>query len=439
MGSRKIYIPLCGTVPGSCYAEPSGQNCGKGASVSEEKKLITLAIRDPEMEIERNRVIVRLPNSADYEPFNCDVLEECISIARDPETFHPISGAVTSLEPYPHIDVYRPYHCQWFRTVVTGHKGLDDTSGELFAETYKSGSRNGVPRTEVDKNERTDCKSYKIPPQEYDVLDNGIMVPGMEARAHLFFTDGKREKEVVCGKKYYRTCSITGGVVKEVRGDYDSTTIYYIVEVEGVLYACRASDHVDYEVGDWVFLMSAQDSCDLNCDLGQVEYSGEDDSALRSQTRILLNLINALREEHGVGRLSINTNLASAAQNHCKDMVSNSFIGHTGSDGSSSQERITATGYGMNAQEMGTGENLAKGFNDAESVFGGWLASPRHFANMIRPEFKETGFSVIRAKDGTVHWANTFGFTADAPEGSALDPAKSNYVIIPMKIGWEGA
>jgi uncharacterized protein YkwD len=59
----------------------------------------------------------------------------------------------------------------------------------------------------------------------------------------------------------------------------------------------------------------------------------------------LLSLINAERSAAGAPAVSMNAQLAAAAQAHSVDMACNNMISHTGSDGSSIGSRITAAGY----------------------------------------------------------------------------------------------
>ena len=43
------------------------------------------------------------------------------------------------------------------------------------------------------------------------------------------------------------------------------------------------------------------------------------------------------------------------------------------------------------------GENIASGYTSARSVFNGWIASPRHRANIMRPQFRRVGFAKVGA------------------------------------------
>ncbi len=79
--------------------------------------------------------------------------------------------------------------------------------------------------------------------------------------------------------------------------------------------------------------------------------------------------------------------LATAAYLHSKDMVRKNFSSHTGSDGSSADQRISRQGYPWRTY----GENLAFGNPTVPSVIQGWLASERHCRNLMNPAFTEIG------------------------------------------------
>jgi uncharacterized protein YkwD len=58
-----------------------------------------------------------------------------------------------------------------------------------------------------------------------------------------------------------------------------------------------------------------------------------------------LNAITAYRARSGLPAYNTNSQLARAAQAHANDMACNNFFGHTGSNGSTIQSRVTASGY----------------------------------------------------------------------------------------------
>ena len=59
----------------------------------------------------------------------------------------------------------------------------------------------------------------------------------------------------------------------------------------------------------------------------------------------VINAVNAYRAEKGLPAYTVNPRLAQAAQRHANDMACNKLSAHTGSDGSTPQTRVAATGY----------------------------------------------------------------------------------------------
>lgn len=87
------------------------------------------------------------------------------------------------------------------------------------------------------------------------------------------------------------------------------------------------------------------------------------------------------------GPLSMSPQLRCAARNHSRDIVERSFFSHTNPDGEGPRERIAKTDYEWSFW----GENLALGLRTPQQVVDGWLRSPGHCANLMKPEFTETG------------------------------------------------
>jgi uncharacterized protein YkwD len=122
-------------------------------------------------------------------------------------------------------------------------------------------------------------------------------------------------------------------------------------------------------------------------------------------------LLHAINEARAQGRscgaesfgaapaLQWNTLLGQAAAGHASDMASNGFFSHTGSNGSSSADRIRATGY----QPRYHGEILAhpQGSHSrpdqviAQSM-ASWLASPGHCRVIMSPSPNALGAACVR-------------------------------------------
>jgi uncharacterized protein YkwD len=131
--------------------------------------------------------------------------------------------------------------------------------------------------------------------------------------------------------------------------------------------------------------------------------------------RRVLELVNAARAEaRQCGRewyeaappLVSSTTLSAAASLHSLDMAQRGTLAHEGSDGSVSGDRITRAGYVW----QGSGENVAAGQLDADSVVAAWLGSPGHCATLMQPRFTETGiaFALAPQRNPSVYWTQVF-------------------------------
>lgn len=100
-----------------------------------------------------------------------------------------------------------------------------------------------------------------------------------------------------------------------------------------------------------------------------------------------------------VAAVTWSNQLSTAASNHSNDMSSNNYFSHTGLNGSTAGERITAAGYMWRAY----GENIAKGYTSEQAVVDGWLKSEGHCKNIMSPLFKEMGVARV-----STYWTQEF-------------------------------
>jgi len=129
----------------------------------------------------------------------------------------------------------------------------------------------------------------------------------------------------------------------------------------------------------------------------------------------VLQLVNAARAEaHRCGRnllpaappLRLNAMLNAAALAHAQDMLRYRYFEHTGKDGSSPAQRITATGYRYRI----VGENIASGPQTAQEAVHGWLSSPGHCQNLMDARFAELGVAYAASRSGEprIYWVQEF-------------------------------
>lgn len=94
-----------------------------------------------------------------------------------------------------------------------------------------------------------------------------------------------------------------------------------------------------------------------------------------------------------------NALLENAAQGHSDHMSTTKHLSHTGSNGSSAGDRITAAGYNWTIYT----ENIASGYTSEEDVIQGWLASPGHCQNIMNANVTEMGVATADS-----YWTQVF-------------------------------
>lgn len=128
--------------------------------------------------------------------------------------------------------------------------------------------------------------------------------------------------------------------------------------------------------------------------LPQVAQSDTNDQIEISVTQ----LINQRREDKQLPPLEHNEKLAQVARNYSQQMAENNFFSHTGIDGSTLEDRVKAGGIIYSV----VGENIFQSTNipqPAEVAVDGWMQSPGHRENILRPVFTETGVGVWRVNN----------------------------------------
>jgi len=119
--------------------------------------------------------------------------------------------------------------------------------------------------------------------------------------------------------------------------------------------------------------------------------SGHDFLAAVIQSEII-SLTNAERTQNSVGELSENSKLDNAAQQKASDMAQFGYFAHEGPDGKQPWAWIDDAGYDYQY----AGENLAVRFVDSKDVVAGWMASPTHRANIVKPAYADVGVGIAQ-------------------------------------------
>lgn len=117
-----------------------------------------------------------------------------------------------------------------------------------------------------------------------------------------------------------------------------------------------------------------------------------------AQGQLVLEAINEIRREHGLGALRAEERLAQAALVHTADQAARGAagVGHIGSDDSAPGDRVSRAGY----EWIRVAENVAAGMATARAVVSGWMSSPPHRATILSPEAVHAGVGYVSRLDG---------------------------------------
>jgi uncharacterized protein YkwD len=124
-------------------------------------------------------------------------------------------------------------------------------------------------------------------------------------------------------------------------------------------------------------------------------------STLESQ---LVSLINKGRDQAGCDKLDNNGRLHNSARAHSADMAKNGYVGRTGSDDSSPQDRMRKAGY-----KRPKTEDVGSGYPTAQAAYDAWRGDSGQRGALVDCDIKAVGVGVVLAKDGTPYWTADFG------------------------------
>jgi uncharacterized protein YkwD len=99
------------------------------------------------------------------------------------------------------------------------------------------------------------------------------------------------------------------------------------------------------------------------------------------------------------GPLKWQAQTEQAALVQAQYLQQNNLFSHTGANGSTVGDRLTATGYAWST----VGENIAAGYGDLAGVVKGWLDSPGHCVNVMNPNFTDLGVALVQGTSSNTY------------------------------------
>jgi uncharacterized protein YkwD len=133
--------------------------------------------------------------------------------------------------------------------------------------------------------------------------------------------------------------------------------------------------------------------------------AGNQATSLNQTERSLLSVVNEVRGNQGLRPLTVDPALARAARSYTATMLRTGVFSHGDMFGRLSRSGAAGPMYGENLA-WGTGP-----YATARQVVRGWMGSPGHRANLLRPEWTRIGLGALTGTFSGYRGATVF--TAD--------------------------
>ena len=134
---------------------------------------------------------------------------------------------------------------------------------------------------------------------------------------------------------------------------------------------------------------------------GQKVYVPITDSSVTSYEQQVIDLINQIRAQNGLGQLTANWELSRVARYKSQDMHDNKYFSHTSPVYGSPFDMIKSFGISYRT----AGENIAQGYATPQAVVNAWMNSSGHRANILNASFTQIGVGYV--SDGN-YWTQMF-------------------------------
>jgi len=155
----------------------------------------------------------------------------------------------------------------------------------------------------------------------------------------------------------------------------------------------------------------------------------------------IATLINGYRAEKGLYQYVYNTTLESVAQKHTDYQVSIELSTHAGEGGSTSKDRVTASGYGDDNFVFADEMIYSGGFATPAAALEWWKNSPIHNGIMLSEKYHEFGVGVRITEDRkyyTVNFGAIQGVTSPGVGSAPVAAAPQADVTTPVTVAPEG-
>lgn len=125
-------------------------------------------------------------------------------------------------------------------------------------------------------------------------------------------------------------------------------------------------------------------------------YSGGGGQVHNSEPQVpLITSINTIRQEKGLTLLTPDPSLDKTALRKANDMADKNYFEHDAPDGTKWSDFIKKN----RANSEHVGENIAKCYTTNQDTMTGWINSPTHYENIVKPEWRLYGTATVWDED----------------------------------------
>lgn len=118
----------------------------------------------------------------------------------------------------------------------------------------------------------------------------------------------------------------------------------------------------------------------------------------------VFNQVNAIRLAHNLQPFKKDAHLSQLAMIKAQDMVKRGYFEHESPHYGHPWDMASLFDY----EYTSYGENIARNFTTAKETVEGWMASPKHRANILKSSFTHLGVGVQKTKDGNFYIVQQF-------------------------------
>ena len=125
-------------------------------------------------------------------------------------------------------------------------------------------------------------------------------------------------------------------------------------------------------------------------------YSGGGGQKNDSELQVpLITSINTIRQEKGLTLLTPDPSLDKTALIKANDMADKNYFEHDAPDGTKWYNFIKKN----RPNSESVGENIAECYSTNKDTMAGWIKSPTHYANIVKPEWTLYGTATVWDED----------------------------------------